>query len=171
MVSGGHAIAFMSAITLDMRKNAIQQGEPLTKDEAVKIAVRVRKNHCVPDRNPYLKTEYYAVFGEGTEKILTNLDSAVEQGILRKGGAWINWDNTDGTIKYKWNGKAEYRQFMKDNPDVLKELIDLIEDNNVQQMTAEEIDEIKADEAVIQTLATKDTKKTKKIIEAVKEIA
>lgn len=161
IVSGGHAIAFMSALTFDMRRLSIQEGEPIKKDEGVKICVRVRKNHCVPDRNPYLKTEYYAVFGEGIEKILTSLDTAVEQGILRKGGAWIYWDGADGTPIYKWNGKTEYRQFMRENPEVLKELLGLV-NAQVEQMTAEEVDAIKADEEVIKQMASKDVKDTKK---------
>lgn len=161
IVSGGHAIAFMSALTFDMRRLSIQEADPIKKEEGVKICVRVRKNHCVPDRNPYLKTEYYAVFGEGIEKILTSLDTAVEQGILRKGGAWIYWDNADGTLKYKWNGKTEYRQFMRDNPEVLKELLGLV-NAEVEQMTAEEVDAIKADEEAIKQMASEDVKATKK---------
>ena len=117
----------------------------------MKIGVSVKKNHCVCDRNPYLKAEYFIIYGEGTEKILTTLETAVDQGYLVKKGAWIYWYEPDGeTIKYSWQGKEKFRYQMREQPELLEELMNLIEGNNIQAMTEEEVQAAKSEEAAVE---------------------
>ena len=162
IISGGHAIAYWSQLTLDVRKRSINDSDPISREEGIKVGVTVKKNHCVPDRNPYVKCDYYAIFGEGTEKILTNLDRAIEAGILTKSGSWIYWYEADGeTKRHAWQGKEKYRQFMRENPAVLQELLDALRNGgvatSVEQLSDEEIAAIKSEEEEIADQAVIDT--------------
>lgn len=161
IISGGHAIAYWSQLTLDVRKKSVLDTDPISREEGIKVGVTVKKNHCVPDRNPYVKCEYFAIFGEGTEKILTNLDRAIEAGILTKSGSWIYWYEADGeTKRYGWQGKEKYRQFMRENPAVLNELLGILRGTigaaTVEQLTEEEIAEIRSEEEAIAEAANVD---------------
>lgn len=140
IVGGGRAIAFSAALTLDMRKRSIQESDPLKSEEAVKIGVSIKKNHVCPNRFPYLKTEYFAVFGEGIEQILTSLDIAIAKGIYRKGGSWIYQDNPNGGDPIRaWNGKEKFRTFMKENKDELLKLQAVIRGDMISFMSDEEV--------------------------------
>lgn len=155
VISGGNAIIFGASLIMDLRKRALQEGDPISREEGVKIGLTVKKNHCVPTKNPYLKTDYYAVFGQGIEKYLEALENAVQQGILVKAGAFIKdldevtgepkiWNDT----KLIWQGKESFRTFMKHNPDYFKQLQKRIS-GEVVQMTEEEIAQALADEEAI----------------------
>ena len=147
VVAGGRAIQHWSSLTLDMRKKSIGPGEPITKEEGVKIGVTVRKNHVMPDRFPYVKLEYYAVFGEGIETIFSALNSAIEKGICSARGAWIYQYDKDGNEVNKWNGKAGFRTYMIEHPDEFQQLSDQIYGGT--KLSDEEIEEIKEDEKAI----------------------
>lgn len=149
IVAGGNAIMFGACIIMDMRKRSILEGDPVKKEEGIKISVTIKKNHAVPDRNPYLKTEYYAIFGEGIEKYLEALENAVNQNILIKSGAFIKDLDPetgdpkvlpDGT-KLQWQGKDQFRQYCINNPDYFNELLNKI-NGNTTQLDAVEISDI-----------------------------
>lgn len=159
-IAGGHAIQYWSSLTLDMRKHSIGPGEPITKEQGIKIGITVRKNHVMPNKFPYVKLEYYAIFGEGIETILSALNSAVEKGICESRGAWIRWYNPDRTEREKWNGKTAFRQYMLDHPDVLKEFSDLVYGGT--RLTDEEIAEIKAEDAELAEVIEVETPKKKR---------
>ena len=74
---------------VDFRKRSIQESDPIKREEGMKIGVTIKKNHVITNRNPYLKTQYYIIYGEGTEVYLEALDLALSQGILTKAGAFI----------------------------------------------------------------------------------
>lgn len=153
VVAGGHSIKYWSSLTLDMRKLSIGPGEPVTQEEGVKISVRIKKNHCRPDTFPYKKIIYYAIFGEGTEQIFTSLDYAMEQGIIEQRGAWLYWMK-DGEEYEKWNGRAIFRTFMRENPDKLAELQATIDQSlTVKNISGEELEKIMTDEKEIDDIA------------------
>jgi recombination protein RecA len=154
VISGGNAIIFGASLIMDLRKKSIQEGDPISREEGIKIGLTVKKNHCVPTKNPYLKCDYYAVFGQGIEQYLEALDNAVQQGILVKAGAFIKdldisgepkvWNDT----KLVWQGKEAFRTFLKHNPDYFKQLLQRI-NGEVVQMSEEEIAQAVADEEEI----------------------
>lgn len=159
VISGGHAISHWSSVTMDMRKKSVLDSDPIDRKDAMKISITVKKNHCVPDRNPYLKCEYFVIFGEGTELILTLLERATNQNLLTRKGAWIYWYNSDGkTVRYSWQGKEKYRQFMREHPDVLSELRQRVH-GEVKQLSAAEIAEIKREATEISANALLEHKK------------
>jgi hypothetical protein len=148
VVAGGNAIIFGASLILDLRKKSIQETDPISRDEGMKIGVAVKKNHCI-NTNPYLRTEYYAIFNVGTEVYLEALDNAIAQGILVKNGSFIkDIDEATGEVrswdsdtKLTWQGKEAYRNFCKANPSYFKELLSRIK-GETTQMTGEEVGQI-----------------------------
>jgi recombination protein RecA len=156
IIAGGQAIAYWSQLTLDLRKHSMGPNELIGRDEGVKISVTVKKNHCVPDRNPYLKLEYYAVFGEGIEQILTSLDGAIEQGVVEMHGNWIWWMEPGSTEPLqKWSGKQTFRTYMKTHPEDWEKFQAMLEGEytTVEDLTEEEVQAIKMEEAEICKIA------------------
>lgn len=167
VIKGGRAIKYWSSLTIDMRKRSIGPSDPITKEDGVKIGVTITKNRCRQDINGYKKLEYYAVYGEGIEQILTVIPTAIEAGILQKAGAWLYWVKNGERLE-SFQGKASFRAFMKENPDKWQEFLDQLngKESTVQDVSAEEAEAIKADEdAIADMIAAEeenDNKKTKK---------
>ena len=144
IIAGGEAIKYASALTIDLRKRSIQDSDPITALEGIKIGLTVKKNHCTPSVNPYLKTEYFAIFGQGIEQYLETLQNAVNQGILTQNGAMIrDIDTETGEIRQwngqdlVWRGKNAYREFVKNNPDYFANLQDRVNGRTVEMSEAE----------------------------------
>jgi len=168
IVSGGQAIGYWSALTLDFRKRAMSDTDPYKKEEALKLCVTIKKNHCRPDmKNPYRKVEYFAVYGKGIDKVLPACDRAIDVGLFEIHGNWLWWKNMDdpkGEPYMKFNGKGKYREYMSENPEEWVKFIEQLNtmDNGsmagIEQCTTEEITAIEADEAAVK----KEKKSTKK---------
>lgn len=163
IISGGHAIAYMAAVILDLRKKTILDTDPISRDEGIKIGVTVKKNHCVPDRNPYVKTEYYAIFGEGIEQYLTLIDMAISQGILVQRGAFIREPDENGEPKVvngqkmQWQGKNNLRNYLIENPDYFEELKAKVR-GEYEQLSDEEMEALKQEEREIAKKTIKSAK-------------
>lgn len=168
IVAGGWAIIYGASIILDMRKKSISESDPISKTEGVKIGVSVKKNHCLPDRNPYQKCEYFAIFGEGIEQYLSVLEIAIKKGILSQSGAFIKDPDENGEprewngIRLSFQGKQKFRNFCIENPEYFKELQSKLEGNLSEVMTEEEVKEAINLEKTINETAEEDGKKTKK---------
>lgn len=152
IIAGGEAIKYASALTIDLRKRSIQESDPITALEGIKIGLTVKKNHCTPSVNPYLKTEYFAIFGQGIEQYLETLQNAINQGILTQNGAMIrDIDTETGEIRQwngqdlVWRGKNAYREFVKNNPDYFARLQDRVNGRTVE-MSESEVAAAKAEE-------------------------
>lgn len=150
-LSGGLAIRYWSQLTLDLRRNAIMAGDPIGQEEGVKVAVKIKKNHCIPSRFPYARVIYYAIFGEGIEQYLSALDLGEKAGIIQKGGAWIYWREGDKELG-KFNGKAAYREYMKEHPDVFQKFLAHIkgEGIEVEKLSEDEVKEIQSEEKLLE---------------------
>ena len=150
-LSGGLAIRYWSQLTLDLRRNAIMAGDPIGQEEGVKIAVKIKKNHCIPSRFPYARVTYYAIFGEGIEQYLSALDLGEKAGIIQKCGAWIYWREGDKELG-KFNGKAAYREYMKEHPDVFQKFLAHIkgEGIEVEKLSEDEVKEIQSEEKLLE---------------------
>lgn len=164
IIAGGEAIKYASALTIDLRKRSIQDSDPITALEGVKIGLTVKKNHCTPAVNPYLKTEYFAIFGQGIEQYLETLQNAINQGILTQNGAMIrDIDQETGEIRQwngsdlVWRGKGAYREFMAANPDYFQNLRDRVNGLTVE-MSKEEVENAKAEENKLAESISEDLK-------------
>lgn len=154
VISGGHAIIYAASIIFDLRKRAILDTDPISKEEGIKVGVTIKKNHCLPDRNPYVKTDYYAIFGQGIEQHLTVLDMAIKQGILIQKGAFIRDPDENGEPKVvdgeklQWQGKERFRSYVIENEEYFEQLKARIRGEFVQ-LSDEEMEELKQDERKI----------------------
>ena len=163
-ISGGRAIMYSSLLTLDFRKRSVLDGDPVSKEECMKIGVTVKKNHCRQDRMPYLKTEYFVKYGVGTERSVEIIELAEKNGILTKKGSWFREYSgevdskgnplerilEDGT-KAAWNGLKQMRAYLTENPAYFDYLINRIENFgkiDVQELSKEEIEAIEQEQAL-----------------------
>lgn len=165
---------FGADIIMDFRKRSIGPEDPISKEEGVKIGVSIRKNHVVTNRCPYLKTEYYGIFGKGTEVYLEAIELAVEKGLIVKGGAFYKVPDENGNpviledgTKMQWQGTAKFRQYCIDNPDFFKDLTDKIGNDTAKKMSDEEIqaaikEEQEVEEIIEEADILKEAKKSKK---------
>lgn len=136
-MGGGLLLKYGGLLMLDMRKQTVLDTDPINKEEGMKVMISVKKNHVTPRLYPYVKVPHFVIYGEGTEQILTVLDQALKQGVLRQTGAWIYWDEKD----LKWCGKQAFRQSMKENPDTLQTLKNYIH-GDIEVLSEEEMKEL-----------------------------
>lgn len=150
-LSGGVAIRYGAMLIVDLRKRSIQETDPIKREDGMKIGVTVKKNHVVTNRNPYVKTEYFVIYGQGTEIYIEAIDLAIKQGILAKAGAFIRVPDENGDAKIingekmQWQGTAKFRAYCMENPEFFENLKASIK-GEVDFLSEEEVSEIKAEE-------------------------
>lgn len=152
VISGGNAIQYWSALTMTFTRPSLQDGDPVGKDEGAHFKVSIKKNHCMPNKNPYVKFDYFIVFGDGTEMILSLVDKMVENNILSVNhGSYTVFDE-EGNELQKIRGKNNYRNFMKENPELFNKLVSRLDgkDSTIKNMTVEEIEQAKQEEAELE---------------------
>ena len=171
VISGGRAIRYWSALTMSFGKKALSDGDIIKQGEGLHISVSVKKNHCVPDRNPYVKFDYYVVFGEGTEQYASKINSLVDAGIITCNAGNFRFFNKDGSemLEPKIRGRAKFCNYMKEHPEFFKSLVDRLDNqgSTLESMTEEEINqatqEDEEDRAAAEALeATKPVKVSRK---------
>jgi len=146
VISGGRAIRYWAALTMLFSKTKIdEKKDPIGKDEGVHIGVKVNKNHCTPDRNPYVQFDYFAMFGKGTEQYLSKMNAFCDAGIMENNKGNIKIFDTNGDEIWSTRGKNNYREYMINNPEFFKSLVERLENggSTVKSMSDKEIDEAK----------------------------
>jgi recombination protein RecA len=110
--TGGNALKFYSSIRLDIRRIAtLKQGENSIGN---RVKVKVVKNKVAP---PFKQAEFDIMFGEGISKTGELIDYGVKLDIIDKAGAWFSYkDQKVG------QGRENSKVFLKDNPDIAKEI-------------------------------------------------
>ncbi len=110
--SGGKALKFYASVRLDVRRiETLKDGQ-----EAVgnRVRVKVVKNKVSP---PFRQAEMDLMFGSGISREGGLIDVGVEQGFVRKAGAWYTYEGDQ-----LGQGKENARAFLRDNPDLTDEL-------------------------------------------------
>jgi recombination protein RecA len=110
--TGGKALKFYSSIRLDVRRiETLKDGA-----EAVgnRTRVKVVKNKVAP---PFKQAEFDIVYGQGISREGSLIDVGVEQGIVKKAGAWYTYEGDQ-----LGQGKENVRSFLRDNPDLADEI-------------------------------------------------
>jgi len=110
--TGGNALKFYASVRADIRRiGQIKEGEEITGN---RTKVKIVKNKIAP---PFRAAEFDIMYNEGISKTGDVLDLAVEHGIVGKAGAWF--DYADAKIG---QGREATKKYLKENPDVLKEI-------------------------------------------------
>ncbi|MDR0469547.1 MAG: recombinase RecA [Peptococcaceae bacterium] len=114
--SGGRALKFYSSVRLEVRKGeAIKQGSEVTGS---KTKVKVVKNKVAP---PFKTAEFDIMYGTGVSREGCVLDMSAELEIVKRSGTWYSYaENRIG------QGRENAKQYLKDNPAVLKEIEDMV---------------------------------------------
>ncbi|MGA9856745.1 MAG: recombinase RecA [Solirubrobacteraceae bacterium] len=110
--TGGKALKFYASVRLDVRRiETLKDG-----GEAVgnRTRVKVVKNKVAP---PFKQAEFDIVYGQGISREGSLIDVGVEQGLIKKSGAWYTYESDQ-----LGQGKENVRSFLRDNPDLANEL-------------------------------------------------
>jgi recombination protein RecA len=110
--SGGKALKFYASIRLDVRR--IETLKDGTESVGNRTRVKVVKNKMAP---PFKSAEFDILYGIGISREGSLIDLGVEQGIVRKSGAWYTYENDQ-----LGQGKENARTFLHDNPDLASEI-------------------------------------------------
>ena len=110
--TGGKALKFYASVRLDVRRIETLKdgGEPVGNRTRVKVV----KNKVAP---PFKQAEFDILYGKGVSREGSLIDMGVEQGILRKSGAWYTYEGDQ-----LGQGKENARKFLLENPDVANEV-------------------------------------------------
>ncbi len=110
--TGGKALKFYASVRLDIRR--IETLKDGTDAVGNRTRVKVVKNKVAP---PFKQAEFDMLYGIGISKEGSLIDVGVEQGIVRKSGAWYTYDGDQ-----LGQGKENARKFLRENPDVAGEI-------------------------------------------------
>jgi recombination protein RecA len=85
-----------------------------TEPVGSRTRVKVVKNKVAP---PFKQAEFDILYGVGISREGGLIDMGVEQGFVRKSGAWYTYDGDQ-----LGQGKENARAFLRDNPDLADEI-------------------------------------------------
>jgi recombination protein RecA len=110
--TGGRALKFYASVRLDVRRiETLKDGTDMVGN---RTRVKVVKNKVAP---PFKQAEFDILYGVGISREGSLVDVGVEQGIVRKSGAWYTYEGDQ-----LGQGKENARKFLRDNPDVATEI-------------------------------------------------
>jgi recombination protein RecA len=110
--TGGKALKFYASVRLDIRRiETLKEG---TEAIGNRTRVKVVKNKMAP---PFKQAEFDILYGIGISREGGLIDMGVEQGFVRKSGAWYTYEGDQ-----LGQGKENARAFLKDNPDLANEI-------------------------------------------------
>ncbi len=110
--TGGRALKFYSSIRVDIRRIAsIKDGDRVVGN---RTKVKVVKNKMAA---PFREAEFDILFGQGISREGDLIDIAAERNLLEKSGAWFSLHG-----ERIGQGRENARQFLRENPDILKKL-------------------------------------------------
>jgi recombination protein RecA len=110
--TGGKALKFYASVRLDVRRiETLKDGGDAVGN---RTRVKVVKNKVAP---PFKQAEFDIIYGQGISREGSLIDVGVEQGIVRKSGAWYTYEGDQ-----LGQGKENARAFLRDNPDLANEI-------------------------------------------------
>ncbi len=110
--TGGNALKFYASVRLDIRRTgSIKSGEEVVGNET---KVKVVKNKVAP---PFKTAEFDILYGEGISREGEIVELGVIHKIVEKSGAWYAYKGDK-----IGQGKDNARQYLKDNPEIAREI-------------------------------------------------
>ena len=143
VTTGGNALKFYSSVRIDIRRiAAIKDGENVIGN---RTKVKIVKSKVAP---PFKQVEFDILYNEGISKTGDLIDLGVDQGIIKKSGAWFTFEED------RFQGREQFRTKLNENPEILGKL---------EIAVKEKLGLIPVDEkAPVETIETDEEKKTKK---------
>ena len=131
--TGGRALKFYASIRMDVRRiEALKQGGEIVGN---RTRVKVVKNKIAP---PFKEAEFDIMFGQGISREGDILDLAANVGIVNKSGAWYAY-NEDKIGQ----GRENAKQYLREHPDVMEEVEELVRDHFHIGEEQEEVSNVK----------------------------
>ncbi|MBL1213652.1 MAG: recombinase RecA [Ignavibacteriae bacterium] len=127
--TGGNALKFYASLRMDIRRiAAIKNGDDVVGN---RTKVKVVKSKVAP---PFKITEFDILYNEGISKAGELIDLGVNNGIIKKSGAWFTYGED------RFQGREGFRNKLKENEDLLNSLekevrtkLGMIEEETVEE--------------------------------------
>ncbi|GAA1801627.1 recombinase RecA [Agromyces neolithicus] len=110
--AGGKALKFYASVRLDIRR--IETLKDGTDAVGNRTRVKIVKNKMAP---PFKQAEFDILYGVGISREGSLIDYGVDQGIVKKSGAWYTYDGDQ-----LGQGKENARNFLLQNPDIAADI-------------------------------------------------
>jgi recombination protein RecA len=129
--TGGTALKYYATLRLDIRRvGAIKAGTDIVGN---RTRVKVVKNKLAP---PFRQAEFDIMYGKGISREGDILDLGHELGIVEKTGAWFSYQG-----ERIGQGRENSKEFLKEHPDLQKDIEKEILARYHQSMTTKGADE------------------------------
>lgn len=116
--TGGNALKFYASVRLDIRRiGSVKEGDEIIGSET---RVKVVKNKVAP---PFKQAEFDILYNLGISRESEIINLGVAQGLIEKSGAWFSCQG-----QRIGQGKENARQFLKDHPEMAKDVETKIRD-------------------------------------------
>ncbi|AXL51888.1 recombinase A [Paraburkholderia caffeinilytica] len=110
--TGGNALKFYASVRLDIRRiGSIKKNDEVIGNET---RVKVVKNKVSP---PFREAIFDILYGEGISRQGEIIDLGVQAKIVDKAGAWYSYNG-----ERIGQGKDNAREFLRENPDIAREI-------------------------------------------------
>ena len=110
--TGGKALKFYASVRIDVRRiETLKEG---TNPVGNRTRAKIVKNKMAP---PFKQAEFDILYGFGISREGGLIDVGVENGLVKKSGAWFTYEGDQ-----LGQGKENARKFLLDNPDLADEL-------------------------------------------------
>src|SRR5216117_3805659 len=114
---GGKALKFYASVRIDIRrKETLKDAAGNAIGNMVKV--KIVKNKVAP---PFAEAEFDIIFNHGINKEGSVLDVGIENGVVEKKGAWLQF-----TGELIGQGKDAAQKTLAEKPDLAKKIIDAI---------------------------------------------
>jgi len=114
---GGKALKFYASVRMDIRrKDTLKDAAGNAVGNHVKV--KVVKNKVAP---PFAEAEFDIIYNHGINKEGSILDVGIEQGVVDKKGAWLQFNG-----ELIGQGKEAAQKALAENPDIANKIVEAI---------------------------------------------
>jgi recombination protein RecA len=109
---GGLALKFYASVRIELKRIAqIKKGDEIIGN---RIKAKIVKNKVAP---PFKTAEFDIYYNEGISKLADLINCALELGIIKKSGSWLEYQN-----KKLGQGKEGAKKFLMENPEIAEKI-------------------------------------------------
>jgi recombination protein RecA len=109
---GGLALKFYASVRIELKRIAqIKKGDEIIGN---RIKAKIVKNKVAP---PFKTAEFDIYYNEGISKLADLINCALELGIIKKSGSWLEYQN-----KKLGQGKEGAKKFLLENPEIAEKI-------------------------------------------------